>query len=199
MNKIKNSAISAVLVLAGVAISTNAYSSTDAKMMVKKQEAKTATTASVKRLVNGTRFGGWTVKCEAVAVNETTCVLSQQLARSTDNRFLAEMLAFWDAKLEQPYMAARVPNGVHFPSGFAMKPDGQKKRYSFIWQSCSTQICEALLSMKLEDADAFAKQMTAAVGYRPSLLQKPVVFKIKLDGLGVGLKALKASIKDAAN
>ncbi len=196
MIKITNSALAAAVVLTGMAFSTNAYPNADNKKSEKKEStAVTKTEPAKNRLVNGSRFGGWTIKCEALAVNETTCVLSQQLVRSKDNRFLAEMLAFWDAKLEQSYMAARVPIGVHFPSGFAMKADGQKERYSFVWQSCSTQVCEALLTIKPDQAEALEKQKSAVVGYRPTLLQKPVVFKIKLDGLAEGLNALKASLQ----
>ena len=52
----------------------------------------TATAAPVR---NGARFGAWTVTCEALGVNETACVLSQTLVRSSDDRFLAEILAFF--------------------------------------------------------------------------------------------------------
>ncbi|MGB2200354.1 MAG: hypothetical protein ACPH5G_03355, partial [Pseudooceanicola atlanticus] len=66
-------------------------------------------------------------------MNETACVLSQTLVRSSDDRFLAEILAFWSGDGTSSYMAARLPNGVFFPSGFAFKPEDSEERQSFAW------------------------------------------------------------------
>ena len=74
--------------------------------------AAATTTVQPMRIANGTRFGAWRVNCEAIAVNETACVLSQRLVRTSDNVFLAELLAFWSGDGSKSYLAARVPTGV---------------------------------------------------------------------------------------
>ena len=74
------------------------------------QEGTAAETTTVPeaRIANGTRFGAWTVNCRAVAVNETSCVLSQRLVRTSDNVFLAEILAFWSGDVTRAFLGARV-------------------------------------------------------------------------------------------
>ncbi|WP_292019551.1 invasion associated locus B family protein [Maritimibacter sp. UBA3975] len=153
------------------------------------------------RIANGQRFGAWTVTCEAVAVGETACVLSQRLVRSSDNAFLAEVLAFWSGDGEQSFLAARVPNGVYFPSGFAFKPEDSDERAEFVWQSCSADLCEALLSEDLEALRAYAEAEGGVVaGYRPGLRSEPLIFRLDLTGIGDGLEALKAAtITNAAD
>ena len=146
------------------------------------------------RIANGQRFGAWTVTCEAVAVNETACVLSQRLVRTSDNAFLAEMLAFWSADGEQSFLAARVPNGVYFPSGFAFKPADSEDRAEFVWQSCSADLCEALLTEELTKLEEYAAAEDGVVaGYRPNLRSEPLIFRMDLTGIGEGMEALKAA------
>ena len=161
-------------------------------------KAEDTTSVAAMRLANGTRIGAWTVNCEAIAVNETACVLSQRLVRTSDNVFLAELLAFWSGDVKRTYLAARVPNGVFFPSGFALKPADGDERKEFVWQSCSRDICEALLEADLDSLDKLSKAEQIIAGYRPNLRSKPVVFRLSLNGLREGLEALKASM-DAAD
>lgn len=153
-----------------------------------------ADAAPVERIANGTRFGAWTVTCEALAVNETACLLTQRLVRSSDNAFLAEVLAFWSGDGSQRYLAARVPNGVFFPSGFAVKPEDGEEQTQFVWQSCARDLCEALLEI---DAQALADLEAAeglVAGYRPNLRADPLVFRMSLEGATEGLAALQASM-----
>lgn len=145
------------------------------------------------RIANGTAFGSWFVACEALAVNETTCVLSQRLARSTDKAFLAEFLAFWSADGTKRYVAVRVPNGVYLAAGFALRPEAEPEgnELGFVWQSCGRDLCEALIELD----DATGKRLTGAdtllAGYRPSLLAEPAVFSLSFAGLDEGLAALR--------
>ncbi|MEC7763778.1 MAG: invasion associated locus B family protein [Pseudomonadota bacterium] len=146
------------------------------------------------RIANGQRFGAWTVTCEAVAVNETACVLSQRLVRTSDNAFLAELLAFWSGDGEQSFLAARVPNGVYFPSGFAFKPSDSEERAEFVWQSCSADLCEALLTEEISVLEGYAAADEGVVaGYRPNLRSEPLIFRMDLTGIGEGMAALKAA------
>lgn len=150
------------------------------------QEASTP-----ERIANGQKFGAWTVTCEAIAVNETACVLSQRLVRSSDNVFLAELLVFWSGDAVQTYMAARVPNGVFFPSGFALRAEESEERMDFAWQSCSRDICEALLTLSLDEINALEKAESLIAGYRPNLALDPAVFRLSIEGAVEGLTALK--------
>lgn len=148
------------------------------------------------RIANGTRFDAWTVTCEAIAVNETACVLSQTLVRSADNQFLAEILAFWSGVGSASYMAARVPNGVFFPSGFAFKPEGTEERQDFVWQSCSRDLCEALAEIDPATLEALEDGPDVFAGYRPGLGSEPVVFRLGMEGIGAGMAALKTALAD---
>lgn len=146
-----------------------------------------------RRVANGERFGAWTVQCEAIAVNETLCVLSQRLVRESDGAFLAELLAFSAADSGSRFIAARVPIGAHFPSGFAIKPvdaegtDGQKE---FVWQSCSREICEALVELSAEEVATLESADPLIGGYRPAITSQPLLFRLSVLGLEEGLTAL---------
>ncbi|MCC6007579.1 MAG: invasion associated locus B family protein [Rhodobacteraceae bacterium] len=153
-----------------------------------------ATPVSAERLQNGARFGDWTVACEAVAVNETICVLSQRLVAREGERFLTELLAFNDTEEPVAYLAARVPLGVYFPAGFSMRPEGGDTALDFEWQSCGEDLCEALLVL---DADALAalEQGPAAIaGYVPRTGAEALVFRIGTEGLSGGLVALARAL-----
>lgn len=152
--------------------------------------------APAARVANGQSFGDWTVQCEAVAVNETACVLSQRLARGSDGAFLAELLAFSTPDGSQRYLAARVPVGVHLPSGFAVRPaeaDTDAEQTEFVWQSCSRELCEALLDLSPETLQDLEEAGTLMGGYRPSLQAQPLVFRFSVAGLAEGLGALDAA------
>jgi invasion protein IalB len=149
-----------------------------------------AATAQDNRVVNGSRYGQWTVTCEATAVNETACVLSQRLVRTEDNAFLADILAFWSRDGEQAYMAARVPTGVYFPSGFAFKPEDSEDRFEFTWQSCGRDLCEALIEIDAETLTGLESGAPIFAGYRPALGMEPLVFQLDFTGIGEGMTAL---------
>ncbi|WP_407493629.1 invasion associated locus B family protein [Pseudooceanicola sp. MF1-13] len=157
-----------------------------------------AQNASPDRVANGTRFGAWTVSCEALAVNETACVLSQRLVRRADNVFLAELLAFQSASGDREFLIARVPNGVYLPAGFAMKPaEGEAEETRFVWQSCNNDLCEALIELTPEKTESLEAAERLVAGYRPRLGAEPLVFALSLSGLQDGLTALAASTKPA--
>lgn len=177
-------------VLVGLSLATGAFAQNEA--------AATDTIVAEQpqqRIANGTRFGAWTVTCEALAVNETACVLSQRLVRSSDNAFLAELLAFWSADGTRSYMAARVPNGVFFPSGFAFKKEADEEQQQFVWQSCARDLCEALLEMDMDTVKDLEAAESLIAGYRPSLQSEPLVFRMSMDGAEAGLMALKESMQ----
>lgn len=146
--------------------------------------------AETKRLENGAKFGGWTVSCEALAVNETLCVLSQRLVRSEGNTVLAELVAFNDGDNLGAWLIARVPNGVYFPSGFVLGLEEDDSQIRFEWQNCSANMCEALLALEPDHLDAFEAQGPWVAGYRPGVTSEALVFRIAPQGLDEGLHAL---------
>lgn len=158
-----------------------------------------STDGAAKEVANGSRFGAWTVNCQALGVNKTSCVLTQQLVRSGDGGFLAEVLAFSNADDSKRYLAARVPNGVYFPAGFAMRPAEATEETRFIWQSCSAKLCEALIEIAPEDVATFeASEKGVVAGYRPGLNAKPVVFSMSVAGMVAGLDALAGARRVAS-
>lgn len=150
-----------------------------------------ASVAGEPRLVNGARFGAWAVACEAVAVNETACILTQKLIAKADNRFLAEMVLVRPKGEARVILAARVPIGVHFPSGFVMKPEKSEERSALVWQSCNRDICEAAIELSAEKLAELETGGGATAGYRPNARSEPVVFRIAFEGAGQGLDSLQ--------
>ena len=150
--------------------------------------------AEAQRVENGARFGAWTVACEAVAVNETICVLTQRLVEAEGQGFLTELLAFNDGEEAQAWVVARVPLGVHFPGGFALQPEEDDTPLEFAWQSCAPQLCEALLPVDAAALAALEGSASAIAGYVPAPGEAPVVFLVATEGLAEGLAALARAL-----
>jgi len=146
--------------------------------------------AETTRIENGAQFGGWTVSCEAIAVNETLCVLSQRLVRSDSNTILAELVAFNEGEDAGAWLIARVPNGVYFPSGFVLGVEDDAARIGFEWQNCTPDMCEALLALEPDHLDAFEALGPWVAGYRPGITGEALVFRVSPQGLEEGLIAL---------
>jgi len=165
-----------------------------APMRLAAQDAAPAATTNVapSRIANGTHFGQWVVSCEALAVNETACVLTQRLARSSDGAFLADMLAFASADGSRLFLGARVPNGVYLPNGFAVKPaEGEAEETRFVWQSCSRDLCEAVIELSADELATLEDAPGGLIaGFRPGVLAEPVIFNLSVAGASEGLAAL---------
>lgn len=142
------------------------------------------------RVEKGARFGSWTVSCEAIAVNETLCVLSQRLVRSDSGNVLAELIAFNADDAPGSWLVARVPNGVYFPSGFILAEQEGETQLAFEWQACTPDICEAMLALEATEFDELAQAENWVAGYRPDMTSDALLFRIGVDGLEEGLTAL---------
>ena len=153
------------------------------------------TASQPERVSNGARFGQWVVNCQALAVNETACMLEQRLVRSDDGAFLTDLLVFSSPDGSKNYLSARVPVGVYFPHGFAFRPVADEdSEIRLIWQSCSPDRCEALIELDAETlAGLEAAEGGLIAGYRPGILAEPVVFRFSVAGASAGLAALEAS------
>lgn len=143
---------------------------------------------------NGESFGVWTVTCTAIAVGQTSCVLSQQIHRGTDNAFIAQVLAFQTPDASKTYLSARVPLGAYLPAGFAIKAEDQEDILPFVWQTCAADLCEALAEIdpaKLADLAGTERNILGA--FRPSLQSEDFVFRFSMEGVVEGLAALQAA------
>ncbi|MBC7157796.1 MAG: invasion associated locus B family protein [Rhodobacteraceae bacterium] len=149
--------------------------------------------AAAERLANGTRFGTWTLGCEAVAVGETACLLSQRVARTSDGAFLADFLLFPNPQAEgEVYLAARVAAGAYLPSGFVLRGEGapEDSQRQLVWQTCAGAVCEALLSLPEADIAALEDGGDVIAAYRPSVQSEAVIFRFSVAGAQAGLEAL---------
>ena len=148
--------------------------------------------AQAQEVQNGQQFGAWAVNCSAVAVGRTACVLQQQILRSEDRAFVAALLAFRTPDQSKTFLSARVPVGVYFPAGFAIRADGTDEVLNFVWQSCGRDLCEAVAEVSPGALTAFSQTDTSVLGaYRPGIQAENFVFRFSMDGVIAGLEALK--------
>jgi invasion protein IalB len=146
------------------------------------------------RVTNGAQFGGWTVTCDAVAVNETVCVLRQRLLRRADQAFLAELLAFATEDGARRFLSARVPNGAHLPSGLVLRAEREgAEPLAFVWQSCGRDLCEALAEVPAGVIEGLEKAERVVMAWRPAVGAEPLAFALPFAGAGEGLAALAAA------
>jgi len=80
------------------------------------------------------------------------------------------------------------------PSGFAVRPveaPEDADQTTFQWQTCSPQLCEALLSLDPDALETFKGHGALLAGYRPGPAADPLVFRIGIAGLAEGLAGLR--------
>lgn len=158
-------------------------------------EGAAAAPAQAGRIANGTQFGRWTLSCEAIAVGETACVLSQRIVRGSDNAFLTDILMFANPQdAAQVFLAARVPEGVYLPAGFALRSEAadDAAQRDLTWQACAGGLCEALTVFSDDEVAALEDGGAVIAGFRPSLQSEPLVFRFSMEGARAGLDALRA-------
>lgn len=148
--------------------------------------------AKAQDVQNGQAFGDWAVNCSAVAVGQTACVLQQQILRSEDRAFVAQLLAFRTPDHSKTFLSARVPVGVYFPAGFAIRPENSDEILRFVWQSCGRDLCEAAVEIDAETLAKLTAEGTTILGaYRPNIQAENFVFSFSMTGAAQGLDALK--------
>lgn len=166
----------------------SAQTSTDRDAVVAPEAPATAV------VVNGQKFGAWSVSCVAVAVGETDCTLTQRVLRAADKAFVADIIATRNPDGES-FLIARVPVGVFLPTGFAMRQsesEDEEAVMEFTWQSCNGQICEAILKIDAEKVAALSAEDNAMVAaFRPSAQTEPFLFQFSLNGMETGLDAVR--------
>lgn len=146
------------------------------------------------QLRQGARFGAWQLGCEAIGVGQTLCVLTQRMMRRGDNRYVAELLLFWDGTVEQAWLVARVPNGAFLAERFTLHTAEEGEGTALIWQSCLAEICEAALPLDAATLRMLEEAGTLRAIYRPAPGAAPLAFRLTLEGGGAGLEALAEAL-----
>ncbi|MGC1503848.1 MAG: invasion associated locus B family protein [Sulfitobacter sp.] len=145
-------------------------------------------------VVNGQKFGAWSVSCVAIAVGKTDCTLTQRVLRAADKAFVADVIATRNPE-GASFLIARVPVGVFLPTGFAMREaenDSEEAVMQFTWQTCNREFCEAVLQMDADKATALSAEDNAMVAaFRPSAQTEPFLFQFSLNGMVSGLDAVR--------
>lgn len=145
-------------------------------------------------IANGETFGVWEVVCSATGVGQTSCVLSQQIHRSEDNAFIAQVMAFQNADASKTYLSARVPLGAYLPAGFLMRSEDSEEALALIWQTCLSKFCEAITEISPEKLAELAREdSTVLGGFRPSVQGSDFIFRFAMTGAIEGLAALQAA------
>lgn len=188
---IVSAVFAAALPLAAVAQDAEAPSTDTPTIATMDAEAASGETTG--EVSNGQTFGDWTVRCEALGVNRTRCMLNQTISLRDSNLLLADLLAFWTDEDPQPLLVAQVPVGAHLPSGFALQAEGapEEDQLNFTWQACNPKICEAVALPGQELLDKLTSAERVLAGYRPGVAEEAAVFPISVKGLTDGLSALK--------
>jgi len=139
-------------------------------------------------VANGTAFGDWAIRCQAIGVQQTQCNLVQELSLADTGGLVARVLV---TELQgAPALIGHVPIGAYLPSGMVYQVEGDDTpQREMIWQRCLGNICEGALA--LDDAEIERlSQGTMLFGYRPAPGVEPVVVRMQLDGFGDGVAAI---------
>lgn len=142
------------------------------------------------RVANGTRFGEWTVLCEAVAVGETACYLAQEVVRLDTSATLAALLVVPGQDGEGQFLSIRAPQPVWLAAAMALRLPGAEEEIALAWQSCTAQYCEALIPLSQAQVTVLDVPEAALVGYRTTPGADALVFEAGFSGIGAGLTAL---------
>ena len=138
----------------------------------------------------GDRIGDWNYQCKAVSEKQNICALIQTLINSeTKDRVLTLVLrrVGKDKKLA---LFATAPLGIYLAAGIAGKVDDGKP-FTFKWQRCTTQGCQAMAVLNAELEQALKAGDQLLIGYEPQPNAQTIALGASLKGLAMGLKALE--------
>lgn len=128
-------------------------------------------------------FRDWAYLCEAGG----DCALSQTLI-ADDESWLGTLHLITVAGSGLA-LVARVPQGVHLPSGlFAQIPHAEVQRIE--WRSCDEAGCLAVLGLDPGTLDAMRKGAEGQLVYRPFVDRPPLEVGFSLMGVSAGLDRL---------
>lgn len=141
---------------------------------------------------NGTTFEDWVLVCEAAAVNQTICAITQRLSISESNAFLAEVRLQKLNTNEGPriLLALTTPTNMVLPVRPGYRIGEGEEALPLDWRTCTPQFCTASRIVDEAELDQIKRAVRMIVGYQPVGSNEPVAFPVSLKGVTAGLNAL---------
>jgi len=145
-------------------------------------------------VANGTVFGDWRVACTAESSTRTSCALTQAVATSEGNRFLAEIglnvVPNEDAK--SVVMVLRTPSAMMLALQPGFLIDGASEQVALNWRTCAGDFCTAVATLDDPTVAAMRAAVRMIVGYQGVNDSAATSFAVSLRGVTAGLTALMA-------
>ncbi|MFN3825641.1 MAG: invasion associated locus B family protein [Pseudorhodobacter sp.] len=145
-------------------------------------------------VANGTVFGDWRVNCTAESSTRTACALTQAVAASEGNRFLAELglnvLTSDGAK--SVVLVLRTPSAMLLPLQPGFLIEGAAEQVSMTWRTCAGDFCTAIQALDEATVASMRAAPSMIVGYQGVNDPAPTSFAVSLRGVTAGLTALMA-------
>jgi invasion protein IalB len=145
-------------------------------------------------VANGTVFGDWTVNCTAESSTRTACALTQALATTEGNRFLAEigLNVIENDGAKAVVMVMRTPSAMllQLQPGFLI--DGASEQVALTWRTCAGDFCTAVATLDDPTVAALRAASSMIVGYQGVNDSAATSFPVSLRGVTAGLTALMA-------
>jgi invasion protein IalB len=145
-------------------------------------------------VANGTVFGDWTVNCTAESSTRTACALTQALATTEGNRFLAEigLNVIANEGTKSVVMVLRTPSAMQLQLQPGFLIDGSTEQVSLTWRTCAGDFCTAIATLDAPTVTAMRAAASMIVGYQGVNDTAPLSFPVSLRGVTAGLTALMA-------
>lgn len=141
-----------------------------------------------------TRFGAWTVACQAVTTTRNVCRLVQEQVLTETGTLVVRLIS---QPLEDggAVLLAQVPMGVWLPGGavWRLEQYGEPEQNEMIWQRCFGDVCEAVQVLDAATIEAMQAAGNMLFGYSADPGADPVVVRVGLDGYRDGIEVLRAS------
>lgn len=144
-------------------------------------------------IANGTAFGDWLVRCEAVTTTRTACRLTQELSLRDGGDLIARFIVLAAGEGEA-VMLAQVPMGVYLPGGAVLRVadrDDLEQR-EMIWQRCWGELCEAAIPLDAEAMADIAEADQILFGYRMDPSVDPIIVSFDVSQLPEAIEAVSA-------
>ena len=143
-------------------------------------------------VANGTVFGDWRVACTAATSSRTSCALTQTLANTENNTFLAEigLNVIRNEGAASVVMVLRTPSSMALGIQPGVLINGRSDQFALTWRTCAGDFCTAVLQLDEDGVAALRAASSMIVGYQGINATEPTSFSVSLRGVTAGLTAL---------
>ena len=141
-----------------------------------------------------TKFGAWTVTCQAISVSRNVCRLIQEQVLTNSDTLVARFIAL-PAEEGGAVLLAQVPMGVYLPGGavYRLENDENAEQRSMVWQRCLGDICEAAIGLDADELTQMNESGGVLFGYSAGPTSEPIVTRVDLTDFVKGLDALRSA------